>query len=192
MVRPVCVYFSVAAVLLLALGLFLPAGRTLWVMEFANGQVAGMGKLEAEEMGCTQVPVTGTQGSNIVFFTELKSFFTGGSTEMCGKSPVSMLLTGKYTYANLLLVIPVILGAVAVIHLLMRPYSRNANQRVLLVSGTLSLIILMAWWMVWVKFRAIPAIGFWMSLAGAALLLTAGILQSRIDPFRERHHPHPA
>lgn len=192
MVRPISVYLTIAAALLLGVGLFLPAGRALWVMEFANGQVAELGKLEAEEMGCTQVPVQGTQGTSIVFFTELKSFFTGGDTAMCGKSPVSMLLTGKYPLANLALIAPVFLGAAALAHLVLRPFSRNSNQRVLLVSGLLSLGFLLAWWMIWVKFRAIPAIGFWASLIGALLLLSAGILQGRVDTFQERHRPRPA
>lgn len=192
MVRPACVYLSIAALLLLVTGLFLPAGRALWVMEFANGQVSGLGNLPAEEMGCTQIPVQGTQGTNLVFFTEIRSFFTGGEAGDCGKSPLSMLLTGKYLYANLALILPVLLSGAALTHLLLRPYSRNANRRFLLTAGLLSLSFLLAWWMVWVKFRAIPAIGFWLSLLGAVLLLTAGILQRRVDPFRERNHPHPA
>lgn len=191
MIRPLCVYLAATATLLLLVGLFLPAGRGVWVMEFSAGQANQVAQFEAEEMGCTKVPASSAASSSIVFFTELKSFFIGGEV-MCGKSPLSMLMTGKYLLPNLLLILPAPLAVIAMLQIVLRPFSRHAGKRALLLTGVGSLVFLLLWWTIWVKFRAIPALGFWVSLIGAILLFTAGILEREVDPFLERRHPHPA
>ncbi len=190
MVRPLSVYLVIAAMVLLLMGLFLPAGRGLAIMEFGNGQAMEVGQLQAEEMGC--VPSTNTSSTfRPIFLTNFDSFFSSDGV-LCGKSALSMLLTGKYWWANFLLVIPVLLALYCIFRLFIQPYARNHDRNLMLISGLISLMALSGWWGIWVKFRAYPGIGFWFSLSGALMLFGAGLLAPHVDAFRERHHPHPA
>jgi hypothetical protein len=196
MLRPVSVYLiGVAAVLLLA-GLFLPAGRGLSVMQYHNGEVVNVQALNAEEMGCFTVPAqtdsTGHTGNiTQVYFADARSFYST-QEPACGKSPLSMLLTGKYWLANLLLLIPAPLALLAILKIGYQPYAINQDRNWLVLVGIISITALLVWWSMWVKFRVLPGIGFWLSLLGAVLVLAAGLLEQGTDPFRVRHHPHPA
>lgn len=191
MIRPLSVYLAVTAALLLFAGLFLPTGRGLSVMEMGAGQATEVAQLQAEEMGCAPAQVSAGSSARPIFLTNFESFFST-SGGLCGKSSLSMLITGKYWWANILLIIPALLGLYAIFRLFIQPYARNHDRSLLLFSGILSLITLFGWWGIWVKFRAYPGIGFWVSLVGALLLLGAGILAPQVDAFRERHHPHAA
>lgn len=191
MIRPLSVYLAVTAALLLFAGLFLPTGRGLSVMEMGAGQATEVAQLQAEEMGCAPAQVSADSSARPIFLTNFESFFST-SGGLCGKSSLSMLITGKYWWANILLIIPALLGLYAIFRLFIQPYARNHDRSLLLFSGILSLITLFGWWGIWVKFRAYPGIGFWVSLVGALLLLGAGILAPQVDAFRERHHPHAA
>jgi hypothetical protein len=190
MVRPLSVYLVVAATLLLLVGLFMPAGRGLAVMEYGNGQATEVAQLQAEEMGCAPTNTTSSTYKP-VFLTNFDSFFSSDGV-LCGKSSLSMLLTGKYWWANILLIIPALLGLYVIFRLFIQPYARNHDRNLMLVSGMISLMALSIWWGIWVKFRAYPGIGFWLSLIGALLLFVAGLLAPQVDAFRERHHPHQA
>jgi len=101
-----------------------------------------------------------------------------------------MLMTGKYWWANILLVVPLLLALYVIFRLFLQPYARNHDKNLMLVSGLISLMALSSWWGIWVKFRAYPGIGFWVSFAGAILLFVAGLTAPQVDAFRERHHPH--
>ena len=190
MIRPLSVYLLITATVLMVLGLFLPAGRGLAIMELGNGQATEVGQLQAEEMGCT--PSTNTSSSfRPIFLTNFDSFFSTNGV-LCGKSALSMLLTGKYWWANILLIIPAFLALYCIFRLFVQPYARNHDRSLMLVSGMISLMVLSGWWGIWVKFRAYPGIGYWFSLIGALMLFGAGLLAPQVDAFRERHHPHPA
>jgi hypothetical protein len=189
MVRTLSVYLAVAATLLLLLGLFLPAGRGLAIIEFGNGQVTEVGQLQAEEMGCA--PTNTGNSIRPVFLTNFDSFFNSEGV-LCGKSSLSMLLTGKYWWANVLLIIPALIALYAILRLFFQPYARNHDRNLMLISGLISLMALSAWWGIWVKFRAYPGIGYWISLVGALMLFVAGLLAPQVDAFREKHHPHQA
>ena len=78
------------------------------------------------------------------------------------------------------------------VQLLRAPYSRNTDKRFMLITGAISVITLLIWWFLWVRFRTMPAIGFWVSLIGANLLLIAGIIAERVDSLKEALHPHQA
>lgn len=189
MVRPLSVYLVVAATLLLLAGLFLPAGRGLSVMEIGGGQATEVAQLQAEEMGCAPVVAPTGSSTRQVFLTNFESFFSTSGV-LCGKSSLSMLLTGKYWWANILLIIPVCLAVYAIFRMFIQPYARNHDRNLMLVSGLISLMALSAWWGIWVKFRAYPGIGFWLSLFGALTLFVAGLFTPQVDAFKERHHPH--
>jgi hypothetical protein len=189
MIRPLSVYLAVAAVLLLLVGLFLPTGRGLSVMEMGAGQATEVEQLQAEEMGCVVEQNSPSSTTRPIFLTNFESFFST-SGGLCGKSSISMLFTGKYWWANMLLIIPALLGLYAIFRLFIQPYARNHDKSLLLLSGVISLVTLLGWWGIWVKFRAYPGIGFWVSLIGALLLFGSGILAPRVDDFKERHHPH--
>jgi hypothetical protein len=189
MIRPLSVYLAIAAAILLLIGLVLPTGRGLSVMEMGAGQATEVAQLQAEEMGCAPAQGSSNPSDRPIFLTNFESFFSS-SGGLCGKSSLSMLLTGKYWWANMLLIIPALLGMYAIFRLFIQPYARNHDKSLLLSSGILSLITLFVWWGIWVKFRAYPGIGFWISLTGALLLFGAGILAPQVDAFKERHHPH--
>lgn len=189
MIRPLSVYLAVAAALLLLVGLFLPTGRGLLVMEMGAGQVTEVDELQAEEMGCAPAQGGASSSSRPIFLTNFESFFST-SGGLCGKSSLAMLLTGKYWWANMLLIIPALLAIYTIFRLFIQPFARNHDKSLLLISGILSLATLLGWWGIWVKFRAYPGIGFWISLIGATLLFGAGILAPQVDAFKERHHPH--
>ncbi len=189
MVRSLSVYLVVLAIVMLFAGLFLPTGRGLSVMIFGNGQANQVDSLEAEEMGC--IPKSNEQLNNNrpVYLTNFESFFSSTGV-LCGKSSLSMLLTGKYWWSNILLLLPVCLGIYVIFRLFFQPYARNHDRILMLMSGILGFASLMIWWGIWVKFRAYPAIGFWVSLSGTIILLIAGFLAPHIEPYKERHHPH--
>ena len=188
MVRPLSIYIMITAAMLLLAGLFLPAGRGLSVIEFEGGQATEVAQLQAEEMGCA--PTTSPANStNPIFVTNFKSFFSSSGV-LCGKSSLSMLLTGKYWWANILLIIPLLLALYVIVRLFIQPYARNHARNLMLVSGLISLMSLSAWWGIWVKFRAYPGLGFWISVIGAAMIFLAGIIAPQVDAFKERHHPH--
>jgi hypothetical protein len=191
MVRTLSVYLVAAATLLLLVGLFLPAGRGLAVIEFGNGQATEVAQLPAEQMGCTPANSTTTGSVRPVFLTNFESFFSSNGV-LCGKSSLAMLITGDYWWANILLIIPALLALYAIFRLFFQPYARNHDKNLMLVSGLISLMALSAWWGIWVKFRAYPGIGFWLSLVGALMMFVAGLLAPQVDAFRERHHPHQA
>jgi len=160
-------------------------------MEMGAGQATEVAQLQAEEMGCAPNQNTTTVATRPIFLTNFESFFSS-SGGLCGKSSLSMLLTGKYWWANILLIIPALLGLYAIFRLFIQPYARNHDKSLLLSCGVLGLVTLFGWWGIWVKFRAYPGIGFWLSLAGALILLVAGVIAPRVDEFKERHHPHAA
>jgi hypothetical protein len=179
----------ITAALLLLAGLFLPAGRGLSVIEFEGGQATEVAQLQAEEMGCAPAAVTTTNAVRPIFLANVTSFFSTNGV-LCGKSSLSMLLTGKYWWANILLIIPLVLALYVIVRLFIQPYARNHARNLMLVSGLISLMALSAWWGIWVKFRAYPGIGFWISIIGAAMIFLAGIIAPQVDAFKERHHPH--
>lgn len=192
MVRPLCAYFTAAASLLLLIGLFLPAGRGVEVLHFANGQIIETQTLAAEEMGCIVLPpFFETSNVKSVYSTDDSSFISG-SGALCGKSPLSMATTGRYFLPNLLLLVPAPLALFALYKICKQPFARNADKTLMLIMGIISIVMLLAWWAIWVKFRVIPAVGFWISFLGALLLLSAGIFQQPVDAFAEKRHPHPA
>ncbi len=191
MVRPLSVYLAVFATLMLLAGLFLPTGRGLSVMEMGVGQATEVAQLQAEEMGCAPEVSSASLASRPVFLTNFESFFST-SGGLCGKSSLAMLLTGKYWWANMMLIIPAALAVYAIFRVMIQPYARNHDKSLLMLSGMIGILTLIAWWGLWVKFRAYPGIGFWISLIGAALLFGAGLLAPKVDAFKERHHPHPA
>ena len=108
MVRSISVYLVAAAIVLLAVGLFLPTGRGLNVLSLQNGETVGSYAIEAEEMGCVvlppAIPITGSP-SDQAFHAEAESFFSSQGP-LCGKSPITMLASGKYILVNMLLVVP--------------------------------------------------------------------------------------
>lgn len=191
MVRPFSVYLVIASTILMLVGLFLPAGRGLTVLEVGNGQVTEVGQLQAEEMGCAPDTNQTANAVRPVFLTKFESFFSTTGV-LCGKSSLSMLLTGKYLWANILLIIPLFLSGYAIFRLFIQPYARNHDRNLMLLSGLLSLMALSAWWGFWVKFRAYPGVGFWITFIGAIMLFVAGLIAPQIDAFKERHHPHQA
>jgi len=191
MVRPLSVYLAVFGLLLLLVGLFLPTGRGLSVMELGAGQATEVAQLQAEEMGCATDTITNKSATRPVFFTNFESFFSG-SGGLCGKSSLSMLLTGKYWWANMLLVVPALLALYTMFRMVIQPYARNYDKNLLIITGLVGLVTLLSWWGLWVKFRAYPGIGFWLSLFGTAILLGAGLMAQQVDAFKERHHPHQA
>jgi hypothetical protein len=160
-------------------------------MEMGAGQATEVAQLQAEEMGCAPALKSGDNSSRPVFLTNFESFFST-SGGLCGKSSLAMLITGKYWWANMLLILPVCLALYSIFRLLVQPYARNHDKSLMMLSGSLGILTLLAWWGFWVKFRAYPGIGFWVSLLGAILLLAAGLLAPQVDAYRERHHPHPA
>lgn len=190
MVRPFSVYLLVFAALLLFAGLFLPTGRGLSVIEFGNGKANEISQLQAEEMGCAPSSAGGTSASP-VFLPKFESFFiTSGA--LCGKSSLTMLFSGNYWWVNILLIIPTLLAVYALFRIFVQPYARNHDKNLMLSSGILSLISLAIWWIAWVKFRAFPGIGFWISVIGAVMIFIAGLIAPKVDAFKERHHPHQA
>jgi hypothetical protein len=189
MIRPLSVYLALAATFFLVVGLFLPTGRGLAVMELGNGQATEVAQLQAEEMGCAPAIDASKSISRPFFLANFESFFNTGGV-LCGKSSLSMLLTGKYWWANILLVIPLLLSSYVLFRLFFQPYARNHDKNLLLLSGLISLMSLSAWWGIWVKFRVYPGIGFWVSFLGALLLFFAGMVAPQIDAMMERHHPH--
>lgn len=191
MVRPLSVYMLLVATFLLVAGLFLPAGRGLSIIELGPGSVTEIGQLQAEEMGCAPGNTLTSSTTRPLFIANFESFFST-SGGLCGKSSIAMLLTGKFWWANLLLVLPAILAIFTCLKLFLQPFARNHDKNLLLITGLISLLLLITWWSVWVKFRVYPGIGFWVSLAGCALLMIAGLVAQRVDAFKERHHPHPA
>ena len=197
MVRPASIYLAIIAVVLMIGGLFLPAGRGVSVMSFHNGEVVGTTSLPPEEMGCITYPALtstsgGTDNVTQVFSSANSQSFYSTKDPTCGKSPLSMLLTGKYLLANLLLLVPVPLALYAIARIFLQPYALDHDRRLLIITGAIGVITLLVWWGLWVKFRVVPGIGFWVMLLGTLLLLGAGIIASYVDPFTERHHPHPA
>jgi hypothetical protein len=191
MVRPLSVYLAVFATIFLLIGLFLPTGRGLSVMEMGAGQATEVAQLQAEEMGCAPGTSANAASTRPVFLANFESFFSS-SGGLCGKSSLSMLLTGKYWWANMLLILPALLAVYALVRMMIQPYARNHDKSLLILSGLMGVFILFAWWGLWVKFRAYPGIGFWVSLIGTCLLLGAGVLAPQIDSFNEKHHPHAA
>lgn len=189
MVRPLSVYLLLMATFLLVVGLFLPAGRGLSILQLGTGSATEIGQLQAEEMGCAPENTLTGSTTRPLFIANFESFFSTSGV-LCGKSSISMLLTGKYWWANFLLVLPALLAIFTCIKLFFQPFARNHDKNLLLISGLINLLLLVTWWSAWVKFRVYPGIGFWVSLAGSALLLIAGLVAPRIDAFRERHHPH--
>jgi hypothetical protein len=170
--RPACVYCSFAAFLILIATWFLPIGRGLIEISHTGLYILNIQQIPAEEMGCFVAPTDGSQS----FISEGESFW-GGSSFLCGKSPIEMLMTGKYTFANLTLMIPGLLGVIALIKLALEStHNVKGDQRLLIVTGLASTIILLLWLAIWVKFRAIPAIGFWISLAGSLFVILMGWL----------------
>ena len=143
MIRPLSVYLAVAAAFLLFVGLFLPTGRGLSVMEMGAGQATEVSQLQAEEMGCAPAQSNTSSANRPIFLTNFESFFST-SGGLCGKSSLSMLLTGKYWWANMLLIIPALLGMYAIFRLFIQPYARNQDKTLLISSGILSLITLLA------------------------------------------------
>lgn len=197
MVRPASIYLAITAVLLLLVGLFLPAGRGVSVMSFHNGEVVGTTSLSPEEMGCVTYPaINSTSGAtdNVtqVYSSRTSQSFYSAQDPTCGKSPFSMLLTGKYLLANLLLLVPLPLAVFAIARIFLQPYAIDHDRRLLIITGAIGVVTLLMWWGLWVKFRVVPGIGFWVMLAGTILLLLAGVISQYVDPFTERHHPHPA
>ncbi len=191
MIRPFSVYLLVFAAILLIAGLFLPAGRGLSVIQFGNGQANEVSQLQAEEMGCTPVTAGDASTSRPVFLPKFESFFSTNGV-LCGKSSLTMLFSGNYWWVNILLIIPSLLAFYAIFRIFIQPYARNHDKNLMLSSGLLSLVSLAIWWIVWVKFRAFPGIGFWISVIGSALIFIAGLIAPKVDAFKERHHPHPA
>ena len=191
MVRPLSVYLVITASLLMLIGLFLPTGRGLAIVEAGNGSFTQIGQLQAEEMGCTTAISPSNNQARSVFVTTFESFFNTSGV-LCGKSSLSMIFTWKYWWANLLLVIPVLLTAYVIFRLFIQPYARNHDRNLMLLSSVLGLAALLVWWGFWVKFRAYPGVGFWVTLFGIVLLFIAGYVTPQVDAFKERHHPHQA
>ena len=197
MVRPASIYLAIAAVILMLVGLFLPAGRGVSVMSFHNGEVVGTTTLPPEEMGCVTYPaITSSTGAtdNVrqVYSSTTRQSFYSSNDPTCGKSPLAMLLTGKYLLANLLLLVPLPLAVFAIARIFLQPYAVDHDRLLLIITGAIGVVTLLVWWGLWVKFRVIPGIGFWAMLSGTVLLLGAGLIARYVDPFTERHHPHPA
>lgn len=166
--------FAVAAVLII-LSLVLPVGRELWVTSFAQRSIIRTDFLNAFEMGRRVDVSTGIVPAGVEIgqdFASATSLLGGEGTE----SPVQMLLSGRYLLANGLLVIPFLASLWAFFWVRRRPASRRPT---FVASGLVAVAGLLAWWGVWVKFRTVPAGGYWLSLLGSLLLVVAGLVRTR-------------